>query len=555
MASTSEQNKPVPGIKELNDYIQSSKFPSFDAFIGNNVNNIADWSLPINSHTAEELFHAWSSRFTISMRALKPHLPSKKLKFNSECWNTIAKTKNQQLSAETTFTKNSLRILEYFTDKTTDKIVNAGEERLLNENHVQQQRNKGKRKMTSEHLTESPKRQAVVQDIGQHETIDEVIFGMGYKKLANVPWTKSEKDLLQQLLDNPFLGIKTKMVPFIVDILKAPVESSDLVLLKLSLSGIVNTLNRAHFDKMSKYIDMAKFEEHANGLVAKFMKHGLDEESLEVLEKVTTKLNESSVEDCLMLVHELQIPFLKAKHRQHKTYRMLCIVEFMLGCFANFSLAESEATTQRRFAMILDHLFYFTPVKLAEGETTSRSTQVIRQLNNTLFGNNSCEPVIGRKIDVLMKYNGLEKNDPITGSALVLDQQCKNLRTNAAILNQMRALDPNSSSLDHVVAMDIIGSVGYMYLLVEFEDLYFAKKLGVLALPTSSGEFKGFQSTLNLLFCYQHFILNQGMDAHAALQRRKNMDNICEIIDISSTSETLSQHHNIFITPTKHKSK
>ncbi|KAG0167335.1 hypothetical protein DFQ28_006293 [Apophysomyces sp. BC1034] len=190
------------------------------------------------------------------------------------------------MPAETTFTNNSLRILEHFADK----ILNADKEQPLNDNHEQQQPNKGKRKMMSEYFIEKPKRQPVAQGIGHYETINEVIFGMGYKKLANVPWIKSEKDLLQQLLDSPFLGIKTKMIPFIVDLLKAPVESSDLVLLKLSLSGIMNTLNRAYLDKMSKYVDMVKFERRANAVAAKFMKHGLDEELLEVLEKVIIKL-------------------------------------------------------------------------------------------------------------------------------------------------------------------------------------------------------------------------------------------------------------------------
>ncbi|KAI8374350.1 uncharacterized protein BYT42DRAFT_474922, partial [Radiomyces spectabilis] len=121
----------------------------------------------------------------------------------------------------------------------------------------------------------------------------------------------------------------------------------------------------------------------------------------------------------------------------------------------DFDDHESESTSYRRFAVIMDCLFRGTKVKCMYNEAILNITSADTR---------------GKKTDLLIKY----------GST----QGCKNLRTNAAILNNIRSLDPRKSST-HVAAMDWLGSVGYLYLMADIDGLYYAQKIGILSLPKS----------------------------------------------------------------------
>ncbi|SAM08287.1 hypothetical protein, partial, partial [Absidia glauca] len=55
-------------------------------------------------------------------------------------------------------------------------------------------------------------------------------------------------------------------------------------------------------------------------------------------------------------------------------------------------------------------------------------------------------------------------------------------RVNGAILNHLRRLN---DEIGAVVAMDWIGNIGYMYCLVNHNDIYVAKKIATLNITTS----------------------------------------------------------------------
>ncbi|KAI8138208.1 hypothetical protein BJV82DRAFT_632136 [Fennellomyces sp. T-0311] len=173
------------------------------------------------------------------------------------------------------------------------------------------------------------------------------------------------------------------------------------------------------------------------------------------------------------------------------------------------TLEESEATTSRRVANIMEELFRWTAVKLVDGEHTSDSTRSIRQYNDIVYGMNSGAIVMGRRVDMLVQsgkreveLSSMEIKKPITPPSLIVDQQCKNLRTNGAILSQLQRIGLNRQ-FDRVVAMDWVGTVGYLYLLVDINNVYFAYQIGVLILPKSCAELRNFDKTLKLLFAYQ----------------------------------------------------
>ncbi|ORZ14109.1 hypothetical protein BCR42DRAFT_492744 [Absidia repens] len=368
-----------------------------------------------------------------------------------------------------------------------------------------------------EGLTTEPRTTATVTTTGN------IIFGMGYKKLAGIPWEESEQRLLDELKNgNPFLDIK------------------------LSLSGIVNTMNPTHYQRIKQYLSKCKYEARLDELVDRFRQHGLDTKSNALLDEINLKLTNSNIEDTISLVDDLKKPYLQSCGRSGQGYRVLRIVEQLLETMESHSFAESEATTTRRIMIIMEEIFRWTRIKLVDGEHVSECTQSMRQYNEIMYGNSDDRIQTGRKIDLLVKcgenkdveLSSIEIKKPLAPPSLALEQQCKNLTTNGTILNYLQAIS-SSNLFDHVVAMDWIGMAGYMYLLVDIDGIYYGKKLGTLTLPKSPNDFIGLKTTLDLLFGYQYTMLDLAMEARSAIGKRQELDQMCEIIDIQDQRRSI----------------
>ncbi|CDH52791.1 hypothetical protein RO3G_11958 [Lichtheimia corymbifera JMRC:FSU:9682] len=364
---------------------------------------------------------------------------------------------------------------------------------------------------------------------------------MGYTKLAGIQWKEKEHQLLEEMNEgNPFLDINLSLIPFIAKLLKSPLSPEDLPVLKLSLSGIVNTMNRSHYDKVKPYITRSNHEDRLDELVTSFRTRGLHQDSHDLLDKINTKLSNSNVEETLMLIDELKRPFLEKSGRTHQGYRVLKIIT--VGIHG-----------------ITYEIFRWTQIKLVDGEHTSDCTQSVRQYNEIVYGENATGTLLGRKVDLLIKsgpkdieLSSIEIKKPLTSPGLALEQQCKNLRTNGAILGHLQALN-SAKDFDHIVAMDWIGMVGYMmYLLIDVEGVYYGKILGILRLRKAPKDFVEFKATSNLLFAYQHNILNIAIEAQSAMDIRQDLDRLCELIDTQDEVDSCPRH-NIFFTP--HRTK
>ncbi|ORX58032.1 hypothetical protein DM01DRAFT_1283380, partial [Hesseltinella vesiculosa] len=194
------------------------------------------------------------------------------------------------------------------------------------------------------------------------------------------------------------------------------------------------------------------------------------------------------------------------------------------------------------------------------GEVASYSTRKTREFNNAVFGNND-ERSVGRKIDILMKQGShdpralelcsIEMKKSGIGPASVVEQQCKNLRTNATILNNLQSLDPRHKA-PYIVGLDWIGSTGNLFALVDLDGIFFAKTIGILHLPKALTDFKCTKDALELIFCFKAFITKIGQSAQSAIEYREELDQFCETIDTSKETSPYPTQHNVFITPTKH---
>ncbi|KAI9020102.1 hypothetical protein CLU79DRAFT_232921 [Phycomyces nitens] len=102
--------------------------------------------------------------------------------------------------------------------------------------------------------------------------------------------------------------------------------------------------------------------------------------------------------------------------------------------------------------------------------------------------------------------------------------------------------------------MDWLGSVGYIYLMTDIDGLYYAQSVGILSLPKSLNDMADFQSTLDLLFCYRREMLYSGSQATAALAKRQDFEQLCELAGTAKEFSPIP-HHNIYFTPTQQRTK
>ncbi|KAI8147393.1 hypothetical protein BJV82DRAFT_595329 [Fennellomyces sp. T-0311] len=119
----------------------------------------------------------------------------------------------------------------------------------------------------------------------------------------------------------------------------------------------------------------------------------------------------------------------------------------------------------------------------------------------------------GRKIDLLLVTKGRElelaSNEWKTfhSKHLILQQQSKNLRCNAAILNNLYI--SSKGKVSTVMAVDFVGTIGYMYLLVLKGNVYVPTVIQPLFLPTDMSQLPAFIGTIKGLFVWKDFLEEQ----------------------------------------------
>ncbi|EIE76517.1 hypothetical protein RO3G_01224 [Rhizopus delemar RA 99-880] len=168
---------------------------------------------------------------------------------------------------------------------------------------------------------------------------------------------------------------------------------------------------------------------------------------------------------------------------------------------------ESETTVYRRFAALLDILLDSSNIKLIDGESTSEATKASIDLNRSIFGLGEQSHSFGRRIDLMLgikhkkqrvEISSNEFKKTIASKDVVLKQQCKNLRTNACIIQQIIAKYKINTS---VMVMDFVGSFGCLYMIKKTEEqFYIAKPVAKLAIPYNIDQLGGLEQTLSALF-------------------------------------------------------
>ncbi|KAI9491203.1 hypothetical protein BDB00DRAFT_834235 [Zychaea mexicana] len=187
-------------------------------------------------------------------------------------------------------------------------------------------------------------------------------------------------------------------------------------------------------------------------------------------------------------------------------------------------------------------------------QTTKDTMIILQALAGYISTSNQPKPY-GSKIDLLAatcldgEQYDLCSNEWKRGGvcdSILLKQQAKNLRTNAAILSNLIKLGCS----DWMVAIDWAGVNGYTYTLSLRNDTFVAKPYKNLMIPKRSTQLKTFKNTLNFLFKWRNMLDKMA----AQIDDQPNENPLRGIVDFTSHTTT-TKVPTIIITPTLGKRK
>ncbi|KAJ2955007.1 hypothetical protein NQZ79_g8912 [Umbelopsis isabellina] len=241
------------------------------------------------------------------------------------------------------------------------------------------------------------------------------------------------------------------------------------------------------------------------------------------------------------------------KDKQSSKYLILCMVE-SIAFPSYFDEANlSESTYLRKFEAILEATFADTDLKLKDGETFSRSSS-----RNQIFNNYQVSS--GRRIDLMITSSTMDelcsiefkKSDATT--KLLRNQQSKNLRINACLLNEMHLLTRNSDI--GICYMDFAGRHGYIAEVFRYEDFFVAYKIAPVHVAKSMFEVAEMNKCIGNLLRWKTQILNNQYEVIEATVHEDTKYSQVEYsrdLHRESTPEQQIRPINIMFTPTKGK--
>ncbi|CAO3601465.1 unnamed protein product [Absidia cylindrospora] len=316
---------------------------------------------------------------------------------------------------------------------------------------------------------------------------------------------------------------------------KKHILTFDDAVIKWSVSRIINLLGKAMKDIYKTALSPSQW------LNVETEVRKIDTDTSAIVER-------GDKQSMLEYIDEQRFDLTKNKKHNSQAYHMLMIVEKIIRDFDRWrkDLSSSELTIYRRFASLLEILLDDTAIIMVDGEHASHATKV-----NAIFANiNETTSTYGRKIDLLLdvKLELCSNEWKVENSCQVLKPQSKNLRVNAQILNHI--LLPLHQNLNQLIAMDFIGTTGYMYLLTKTtDDFFIAKHVSRLVIPKQVENLDVFKKTL---FFFKDF-LQRSAKVVKKQAYQQHLENSLPSLDIPSSiadsTSSMSSSMYIFSTP------
>ncbi|CAO3646841.1 unnamed protein product [Mucor hiemalis] len=394
------------------------------------------------------------------------------------------------------------------------------------------------------------------------------VYALGVKKLSNT-FTVADKERLNEMV-NIFipttLGEKLDMCSARM-ILSMNIDNAiEVNALKLSLSRTVNAINASVNSIFNKYIIDEQFWASVNRLsIAPPL--GLTPDSKEFLRVlIESSKDESGAINFKQLRINVVTEKLSAINDDNvDLVKLLDIIDIVvkdlvIDVRAVQDNSESELTSYRKVATILDMLFKNSGINLLDGETTCKASKSIARNQENIYGDTiPLNRGFGRRIDLLLSSKGIELSTnewkrKKTTHDILITQQTKNIRMNKAILTKLHELPIEERSLQntYTMSMDWVGSKGYTFAVKKVDDIYIALSLKTISMPIYLFQLPEFVNTLDTLYSWSHHQVKLQEVVLPAAIAKEDEDLFSEVTanNIADEGNVLGSP-NVYLTPTK----
>ncbi|KAG0177365.1 hypothetical protein DFQ29_004938 [Apophysomyces sp. BC1021] len=292
-------------------------------------------------------------------------------------------------------------------------------------------------------------------------------------------------------------------------LLKKNLNTQEDMMLKLSLSGIINMLQPDAYEALKKIFNKEEMETLEISESSIYI--GLSEEDKTLLKRMIESGGKGNDTDNMMdeiLSEQLRLSKLRMKGSD--TYKMLDILR-CIGEPACMAVKEEIIATHSLYPL---------------AECNALSTCSIRKIDAMIATE-------VKKERVELSTNEWKKRN--VSSAIAVKQQSKNLRFNLPILNQLER--KFNIQTKNILAMDFVSCEGYLYSLEKKEGVAVAALVKELIIPTKKSEIEHVFQTINALFTLKNHVLKlaeevgsqaPGSRMRGIIRRRESIATPCQ---------------------------
>ncbi|ORE10882.1 hypothetical protein BCV72DRAFT_220652 [Rhizopus microsporus var. microsporus] len=488
--------KKFEGQEELENYIKTAKKPRFNDFVAKNISQLVHWSLDENREISE-LFSLWKTRFALTFKEFGK-IPNADT-FKGSCdttWKDMKKLIDSTMKKKLTYKILSMKSivastsLSNFspttppTSSAVPSLVTQHESDFVSSAH---QSDKSDRANTNDDD----------DDDGIFD-IEHFVHDMTYK--SHLGYTISSKQArklveIKDAIDTDMVSTMMKIGAHILtkQLTKTTLSVTEEALLELSISRIINMLNTSMQDTYREFFSQYQWARTHNVVSALNLDNydDLSPESSALFDVIVHAGD--NICDIIAFIDEKKWQISKTRcQQQSQPYTLLLIMEHIVRNLERWSKKadESELTFYRRFATILEFVFDYTDVALVDGDNSCEATKNVAHLSKAIFIPMQTAPVYGKKIDLMLRYDGNMKIE-------LTSNEWKRSR----VQEDLKLKHHCSNDISELLAMDFIGNVGYLYMLKLTEDgIYVASLLSKLIVPKDLSNLDMFKQTLDYLF-------------------------------------------------------
>lgn len=246
----------------------------------------------------------------------------------------------------------------------------------------------------------------------------------------------------------------------------------------------------------------------------------------------------------------------KETDKESDKYILLSIVSSVVNNFRLWKKEDklSENTYLRKFADIVDVLFQKTNLFIKDGENVCEASKRMQIINEG-------DTTYGRRLDLIvlceqgakdMELCSLEFKKGDASFNLLFYQQCKNLRINACILNDIHLMTLDNDIT--ITYMDFSGRNGYISQIFKVNDYFVAHEVGKVVMIKSALELEILRDTTINLFKWKQSLVNNSNIISLAYINQCNKYTLSDIsnnLDGNVTPPRTVKPAKIFLSPSK----